>query len=275
MEPTPAEHRKERPAPKVKGPWVVAATLSLFVIVPTVTYVVWALVSPTFEERAAESENAIGSLRWAERDEWPRNQFTLFKSLERGMMSSARTNETYRDFGFHVEPEAQRVLLEAAALAREEATFPDEATQADLQRLVEERPELFYPRYLLGLWHQHHGQASEADRLFAEAFERAPAALIRRYTRGGNTDEAATDRAVPTIAVAADQVVDDRLDRSVVLVYPHLRTDAEGFVYLPVYKTILRLADPQARPGFTAVEAKPQWFTFYGNAGRLSDAAAP
>ena len=275
MEPTPAETRKQRPAPKVKGSWVVAATLSLFLIVPTVTYVVWSLVSSQFVQHTPETEGAVGSLHWAERRDWPRNQFTLFKSLERGMMSSARTNETYRDFGFHVGPDTQHDLLQAAALARDEAAFPSDAVRLQLEKLAERQPAAFYPRYLLGLWHQENDEPTEADRYFAEAFELAPAALIRRYTTGDGSGDPAADRTVPTIAIGADQVIDDELDRSVVLVYPYLRTDAEGFVYLPVFKSILRQADPQAPPGFAPVDAKPRWFTFYGNVGRLSDAALP
>ena len=266
--------RKQRPAPRIKGPWAVAATLSLFLIVPTVTYALWAWVSPGFAESNDDATAAAGTLDFASRGTWPRNQFTTFKSLERGPMSAARTNQTYRDFGFHVAPGTQHALNRAAALAGDEASFTEGATREALETLAEQHPDLFYPRFLLGTWHRLQGDAAEAERHFTEAFDRAPAALVRRYTAGGSSQPAA-DAPVPTLAVGVDQVIDDELDRSVVLVYPFLQTDADGFVYLPVYKTILRLADPAAPSGFTPTEEKPQWFTFYGHVGRLSDAALP
>ncbi len=265
--------RKQRPAPRVKGPWAVAATLSLFLIVPTFTYAVWAWVSPGFAESDDDAAAPAGSLDWTERQRWPRNQFTTFKSLERGPMSSARTNETYRDFGFHVSPDTQHAINRAAALARDEAAFPEDSTRAALEELVEQHADLFYPRFVLATWHRLQGHSDEAERYFTESFDRAPAALVRRYTAADGSGVSAAGVPVPTLAFGVDQVIDDKLDRSVVLVYSFLETDADGFVYVPVYKTILRQADPAASPGLAPVEEKPQWFTFYGHVGRLSDAA--
>jgi hypothetical protein len=42
-------------------------------------------------------------------------------------------------------------------------------------------------------------------------------------------------------------------------------------VYVPVYKTILRLTDPSADLPVTPAIEKPLWFTFWGNVGRLRD----
>jgi len=252
----------ERPGVTVKGGWIVAATLSLFLIIPAIVVVI-ALATKSEPEPAEP-------LDWAERQTWPRSFYTTYKSLERGMMSSARTNETYKDLGFQIDPAHQLAVMRCTALAKQpaEAFFTD-ATRQSLEAEIEAMPDLFYAHFLLATWHERDGDPAAAAPHYASAFHHAPAALMRHHVLPGGGSAAGVE--LSPLAYAADQIVDDELDRSVVLVFPYLTTDDEGFIYLPVYKAILRAEDPALPAGVPDLREKYQWFTFVGRIGRLPD----
>ncbi len=230
-------------------------TLVVALMAPLVTVVVfWAVDEPT-DDRAGGAP-----LVWAERDGWPQNQFVAYKSMERGMMSAARTNEKYKDLGFHVEPGEQAVLLGLARLARRDrAGFVEPVVRAELDAAVTATAGHFYALFLRSVWHTVSGDVAAAEVDRAAAFAAAPAVLITERSLDGGR----------TLGFAADQVVGDRLDRSLVLVYPFLEADEEGLIHLPVFKTILRRADPTVPAGVAEVEEHPRWFTWFGRVGRL------
>lgn len=252
----------ERPGLTVKGPSVVAATLSLFLLIPAIVVVI------ALATRSEKTE--APPLDWDERVNWPRTFYTTFKSLERGMMSNARTNEVYKDLGFHLSPETQLAVIRCAAIAKQpREVFIEVTSRQQLENEIAEQPDLFYAHFLLATWYRLHEREALAETHLRQAFAHAPAALMRHHVTADGTDAADAD--VPTLAFAADQIVDDQLDRSVVLVFPHLTTDAEGFIYLPVFKAILRPEDPALPPGVIDQREKYPWFTFVGRIGRLPD----
>ena len=264
-----ADAPEHRPGPTLGGRWVVLLTLSLFLLVPALVVAIHLAIT------AGDQAAPEAPLVWSQRETWPRNQFTVFKSLERGQMSSARTNRVhYEKLGLQISPEHYLAVQQAAELARRPAeAFDADDTRVALEDLIDQTPGQFYPHYLLGIWHQRHGQTREADAAFERAFGLAPAALIRHHVdaRGGT----AAYRPAPEIRLIVDRVVDDHRDPSLVLVYPHLRTDDQGFVYLPVFKAILRHADAAPLPGMTDQTQKPLWFSFFGQVGRLPDQPLP
>ncbi|MEM9419360.1 MAG: hypothetical protein AAGA25_09975 [Planctomycetota bacterium] len=263
--PAPAEQH-ERPGVTVKGPWIVAATLSLFVIVPLIVVVI---VMLTDQERQPDPP-----LDWSQRKTWPRTFYTTFKSLERGMMSNARTNEVYKDLGFHVTPDEQLAVIRCMTIAKQpELMFVTQATRARLEYEIEQNPNLFYAHFLLATWHAWHGDDAAAEPHYTTAFANAPAALMRHHVTPDG--ESAANTPVPTLAIAADQIIDDELDRSLVLVFPSLTTDADGTIYLPMYKAILRYEDPALPPGVADLQEKYRWFTFAGRIGRMPDETLP
>ena len=240
-------------------------TLSLFIVVPAAVVGIHLLIT------AEASDQPEPPLVWAERTTWPRNQFTVFKSLERGQMSSARTNRVhYEKLGLQIAPEDYLVVQQAAELARQPlAGFESSATREALELLTRDAPGQFYPHFLMGTWHRLHDEADAADAAFERAFGLAPAALLRHHVDARG--QTAAHRAAPSVRLIVDRIVDDHRDPSLVLVYPHLQTDAEGFIYLPVFKAILRDALPAPLPGLPDLGEKPMWFSFFGRVGRLPD----
>jgi hypothetical protein len=258
------------PGLTLRGPWVVAATLSLFVIVPLISVMMFRLVD------APADAAADPPLVYAERADWPRSQFTVFKSLERGQMSSARTNRVHHEnLGLQVTPEHYLAMQRLADIARQEqAAFANPATRDAIQQELSQQPDLFYGHYLLGLWSRlNQRPAAETDAHFGRAFRHAPAALIRHHVTAGGTSAGGVE--VPDLALIADRIVDDRRDPTLVLVYPFLQSGPDGYVYVPVYKAILRHAEPTPLPGLADAERKPQWFSFFGRVGRLPDVTVP
>lgn len=243
---------------------MIVVTLGIALLTPLITVLVYRAV-----DRPGEGPADHAPLVWAQRDAWPQNQFVAYKSLERGMMSAARTNEKYKDLGFHVAPGELAQLLDLAHLARRDAAdFGSPSTLAELDLAVAQTRGHFYAHFLRAAWHQmnHDPAAAQDDRV--AAFAAAPAALITGPALDGSQ----------TLAFGADQVVDDQLDRSLVLVYPFLEADAKGLIHVPVYKAILRRCDPAVPAGVAEVDDHPRWFTWFGPVGRLpalGDSADP
>lgn len=258
--------RQERPGLTLGGGWIVAATLSLFIIVPLVSVGMWfLLIDP--EKRADPPPPLV----WSERAEWPRSQFTVFKSLERGPMSSSRTNKVHNEkIGLNISAAELRAVLRCGGIAALPLDgFKSEETRRDLEQTLAQQPDLFYAHYLLGTWHRINDDPAAAEAAYTRAFALAPAALLRHHVDADGND--AASRPIPALALVADRIVDDRRDSTLVLQYPYLKTDGDGFVYLPVYKAILRPTDADRPAGAIDSTDKPLWFTFWGQVGRLAD----
>lgn len=253
--------KKERPN-LTSGKLLLVVTLSLFVIVPACL----ALIVPWVQK---DLEHAPTPLHWSDRDRWQPLPVTG-KDLERGMMSSARTDEKYRDLGFHVPPEAELELMKLSRLAFGDAEMPDFESEAARERIESGLQALdarhdFYPAFLLAKWHELRGHDDRAARLYEQAFAHAEAVLMRRYLyRDG---EPAAGHDAGRIVLGFDQVENDRINTNLRLTYPRLETDERGRVYLPVYKTIYRI---ERRSDLVQVPpVRRDWFTFPGQFGEL------
>jgi hypothetical protein len=220
-------------------------------------------------------------LVWDQRATWLAFE-VRYKTLERGMMSAARTNEQFKDTGFHPDAELRAAVAASNALAaRFDGTSADAALVDDAKELVESYPTLFQPHFLLATAYRAAGNAEAADASFTRTFELAPAALLQRFTLP--TTELAARYRVDDVTIGYDEVIENpegsnRVVQEMTLLYPALRADEDGEIYLPVFKTILRIADTP-RPGKPiAKSVDPEgtaWFTFPGNLGRLETAVAP
>ena len=253
--PSDSHPRAERPGTAIRGPWMIVITLGIALLAPLVTVLVYRISDDPSDDLAAAAP-----LVWAERAAWPQNQFVAYKSMERGMMSAARTNEKYKDLGFHLDPSLQAELLRLADVARQTlAAFATADTLDRLDQGVVDTDGHFYAHFLRAAWHRINGDSAAARADRSAAFAAAPAVLLTSPALDGGE----------TLAFAADQVVNDRLDRSLVLVYPFLQADDAGLIHLPVYKTILRRADPAVPAGVAEVDEHPRWFTWFGQVGRL------
>lgn len=252
------------PHATVRGPWLVAATLSLFVLVPLG---VWGAITLVQRDMA---DRETGPLVWADRTAWPAMD-VRGKSLERGLMSQGRTGEKYKDYGFHPDAELIASVTRCRRLvSASDVDFTDDAVRVALETEADARPDNFYAAALLAQWHEQRGDPAGADAWWEQAFLAAPAAVTQRVV-----DTAGTVRlgaSVGQVAFAFDQVNDDTVDPTLVIVYPDVTTGADGVWRLPVFKTLVRVIDPPLAPAVGNDPARSPWLTFAGPVGRLPDA---
>ncbi|BAM03997.1 hypothetical protein [Phycisphaera mikurensis] len=246
------------------GRWLVAATLSLFVIVPLFVWTLFALVRPGGVAPTPEP------LVYAARETWPAFAVTP-ESLEREMMSRARTNERYVDLPFDPSVEQERAIAEAVAMAERPDFLAAEGLEPRLAALA--RDAGFYADALLALRAQHRGDAAEAEAAWARAFLAAPAAAHQRVLRGDGSRAAGAE--VGTVGFTFDRITDeDTIDPSLRLVFPGVAADANGLWVLPIFKSIFRVTDPPAAaPGRGGPDTygPDATLTFPGRVGDLGD----
>jgi hypothetical protein len=209
-------------------------------------------------------------LDYAQRFEWDALPVTA-GTYERGPTSRARTNERFKDRGFHPSDawlDDLPVLLESAGALRAAAAV-GEPMAADapprveaLEALAAEHPEWFYPAYLTAERYRLGGEAQAAERWMAESFARAEAALVLPAASGA------------AVALGFDEVNEDgnTLDRSLVLVYPAPLAEADGRAYLPAHKAMIRIADPDVPFAPPPRPDAPSWLTWPGRVGVLPPA---
>ncbi|MEM8781573.1 MAG: hypothetical protein AAGE65_01845 [Planctomycetota bacterium] len=268
MSETPSTSTPDRPA-TIAGPWAVAATLSLFVVVPAVVFVAWQVMEADFADVEREP------LVWSQRTTW-RAYDVKAKPLEHGVMSQARTGKTYKDYGFAPTEDLVASIARCRALAESGAAFFTGDTHEALIAEWESVEGHFYAAGLLALWYAD-AVAATGDALGAEAaeewwtraFAAAPAALVQSVQGTGGAPAAGQN--VGTIAIAFDTVDPeaDAIDTELVLVFPGVRTDANGGWYLPIFKTIFRVIDPALGPPVPNDPQQSVWLTHVGGVGRL------
>jgi len=210
----------------------------------------------------------VGSLRCAERElaapaplDWAgRASLQLIsprpKAIERGMMSSARANQTYFEFDSPITEAQEQAMWQAAQIASRPAdALASEESIAELRALANAEPSLFYPRFLLA-------QLTEDEAMLAEAIAAAPRCLVLPVVDEAGNPWANGEAGALSIAVV--QIQDDRIDESLVLRYPLLRTDELGRAYLPVFGGIYRMGEAEPALGMTAGEPINGYFAFPG-----------
>ncbi len=245
------DHATERPG-GVRGPWVLILTLGIMLTVPLVTYAVWR----ASQVHLGEPE----PLKWAEHESW-RPIHIQGTSLERGPMSSARNNQQYFELASPLTSEQEAAVWRCVQLARFDAdAFTAPATTAELRSIIEQHPDLFYPRYLLS-------RATGDEAAMAEAIARTPRVLVIPVT--DDQGRVAQGRVIGDMEIAVVKVDDDVIDESLVLRYPRLTTDARGRAYLPLFAGKYRITLALPSEGVLPTKIVEGYFTFPGQLGKL------
>lgn len=258
----------------ISGKIVVFATLSLFFIIPVMTYFIWSMT---------QGEAPRVKLDYEKRAEWF-IQYVKPRPLTYNTFVAAETGKTYKKTDLYMAPEVEQVILRCVKLAQQTNFFEDETVPDTLLPLAEDQTLGFYPAYLLASYYEVNGNAQEQARWQNMAYDRAGGAIVQRLV-----DEAGQPVAgyrTPPVAIGYDRVIEGERNANLVLVYPAPISEADGFVYLPTYRSVYRLTDAGLPPGvdpgihpilltFLPQPAKgeqPNWFAVPdGAVGRLPD----
>ena len=260
---------------KPSGRVIVMLTLSLFLVVPAITYLVWSLT---------QGEPTRVKLDYDRRAEWFM-QPVKPRPLSYSTFVAAETGKEYKKTDLQLTPDTERVLQHCVNLAKRD-DFANPEVRDDLAKLVDREDAGFYPAYLLATWHLLNEQRDEHDKWMRVAYERAGGALAQRLI--DEKGKPVAGYRLPPVAIGYDRVIDGKRDATLVLVYPHPTSDKNGFVYLPTYRSVYRLTDPKIPMGALAnvhpiqltllpqpSEGKdqPNWFAVPdGAVGRFADA---
>ncbi len=243
----------------VKGQWVIVATLSLFVVVPLL---VWILVSFT----PSPTVDWERPLVWDDRASWPVYPAQPI-SIKSGLMRQMRGAKEWKKVEFTLPLEEELAMQEASGLAKQSDAFTQPQTLTALKDLDAKLDGHFYTRYLMARHHELRGEMVLAAQHDQEAFALAPVAMVIRYLR--SDDRPAVQQRPATLAFGLDRVEDDRRNATLVLVYPMPLTNDQGKVYLPTFRTVYRETDPELAAGLAPPDEG--WFAFPGRVGRLKD----
>ncbi|MGB0767803.1 MAG: hypothetical protein ACPGYV_08840 [Phycisphaeraceae bacterium] len=273
--PRQTSHEPTRRSGAVRGRYVVFATLSLFFVIPVMTYFVWSMTKATPPRT---------DLDYDERASW----FTMdvkSRPLRYSKFVAAETGKEYKKTDLTIDPDVEQVLHRCASLVQDAAFFENAEAAQTLERFADNRANGFYPAYLLAAWHRENGDDASAERYMRIAFDRADTAIVQRLVDAKGNPVAGL--ALPPVAIGYDRVIDGKLDATLVLIYPRPTSEANGFIYLPVYRSAYRLADAAlplgVDPGLHPTRltllpqpsngTDPNWFAVPdGAVGRLRDA---
>lgn len=249
-------------------------TLSLFLVVPVITVLAWQLTQGT-PQRA--------ELDYDQRDRWFM-QTVKSRPLKYSKFVAAETGKQYKKTDLTIDPDVEAVLQKCAAMAQSPAFFKSTNSRDVLARLSQVEANGFYPPYLLASWYADRGNWAEYERWITVAFNRAESAIAQRYI-DQNGQPIQGWHLLP-VAIGYDRVIEGKLDATLVLIYPKPVSDANGFVYLPTYRSVYRLTDPAlplgVDPGLhptkltlwpqASIGSDPNWFSVPdGAVGRLDD----
>ncbi len=257
------------------GKWMVAITMSLFLLVPAITYLSWKLT---------QGEPQRVSLDYSDRENWFMQPVTP-RPLKYSTFVAAETGKTYKKTDLMLEPSVEQKLHQCARLAQDPAFAQNNKALDTLGRYASDPTNGFYPAYLLAEWHRMNANAALHAQWMQTAYERAGGALIQRLI-----DEEGNPVAgyrLPPVAIGYDRVIDGERDATLVLVYPAPVSDADGYVRLPTFRSVYRLTDAALPAGVDpgvhpirltllpqeALGPEPNWFAVPdGAVGRFEDA---
>ena len=261
--------------PGLSGRWMVLITLSLFLVVPAVTFLAWQL---------SQGEPTRLKLDYDQRAQWFMQPVTP-RPLTYDMFVASEAKKKYKRTALALDPEVEQSLHRCVLLAKSDDFFESDGARDTLLALAKQPDNGFYPAYLLAEWYRVNNEPAEHDRWVRAAFDRAGGALAQRLV--DEDGQPVAGYTLPPVAIGYDRVINGERDATLVLVYPAPTSEANGFVYLPTFRSIYRLTDPDqpigVDPGKHPIKLTllpqeptgpvPNWFAVPdGAVGRFEDA---
>lgn len=229
----------ERPG-GLRGRYAVFITLSLFILVPAVSVGIGLSLSSGIHRV---------ELDYDQRDQWF-IQPVKPRPLKYSKFVAAETGKQYKKTDLAIPPDVEDKLRRCVRFAQADDFADSTATRDTLADYAADPANGFYPPYLLAAWHKLNGNETEHARWVRTAYDRAGGALCQQFIDDQGQPVAGYD--IPPVAIGYDRVTDGKLNATLFLVYPALSTDQQGMIYLPTYRSIYRLTDPDLPIGSTS-----------------------
>lgn len=197
--------------------------------------------------------------------------------LEQSFVGKMIEGSNWRAVDFALTAEEERNLDRCLELTKRVnaflngvSRFAEDDVREELESVLEAQPDFFYAEYLLGLWHDMRGNATERTRLSALALSHAPIVLEQRYFDKNGAPLA--NVSIQEFAIECNRIENGSLDPSLQLRFFRLVTDGNGAIRLPVYDTVYRRASASFPDGYDVEYPKLGWFQSRTKTGVLPDA---
>ena len=119
--------------------------------------------------------------------------------------------------------------------------LPKKLTKARIEAVLAARPHFFYAEALLSQWYQQQGDKARAAALWSKALHDAPVILARRYAYDDGTPVAGLHFGTVVNCYSPFHLSSSNVNfrnLAVGLVYIDIVTDADGCLYIPVFRAI-------------------------------------
>jgi hypothetical protein len=213
-------------------------------------------------------------LAWARARGWRSSPIRPTR-LEQTKLRSLFEGGAWRNLPFDLADDEEAALRRCIKLAHSAnftsngvrgADFLKEEVRDELEAILQERPDLFYAEYLLGLWHRLRGEPVPALRREESAYFHAPVVLVQRYEDPDGRPLVGAK--IDTFAIEHNRVRDHSLD-SFDLPFLDLVTDEDGSIYLPAYRTVYRTDSMASPDGYDLTYPRLGFFQTSAKVGRL------
>lgn len=213
--------------------------------------------------------------RWAAERRWKAGEVRKTSLEVRGLEGLVQRGP-WRNLDFQIAPDEEADVKRCVKLASGFARFHNGVsefsrpeTRAQLEAILQTRTNCFYASFLLATWQREFGDAARAAELFEDSFRHAPVVLARRFVL--EEGRPLTGVRLASMGIECNRVQRGSLDPSLVLFYPLLVTDREGWVRVPVYDTVYRVDSLAFPEGHTVSTMAMGWFESRAKVGLLPD----
>ena len=245
------------------GKKVLLLTLVVCAVVPLVAVAV-ALWLANDLKGVSEGVDERKPLVWSERGSWQIVRVNPTEIEKREGPKPPFEGRVRRELPFALsEGERDEVGRLSEAAKRWEGTV-----DAGLDELADYSGEAFYGDYLRGRYRLRDAGMEEYEEDMRKAFGGAEKVLAVRYV--DENGEVLKGQDVGTVRVICAIKRGGVVDEGVELVFPYEKTDKNGYIYLPVYDTVLRLEGSPSPDGSGGVEYDVvRWFEIPGRVGEV------
>ncbi|WP_432800123.1 hypothetical protein [Poriferisphaera sp. WC338] len=254
----------------VSGKKVFLLTLLVCVVVPFMGVGVALWYAGGLVGVSAEKTEEVG-FAWGSRRSWPALPVKQTKIEYKPGHKPPFEGRVRRNLDFSINADdLAEIKNSSQAVMDFFVSRQDEAAYSTAMNGIEKEPEqrLFYTDYVQSHLVQLVGNDDElGDRLRKRAFEKAPAAIVLRFVDASGRPVAG--ETIEPIEIVCAQVSNRVVDQGVRLLYPAEKTDENGYIYLPVYDTVLRFSRRPEIKGVKVDLGIVRWFEFPGRVGLL------
>ena len=260
------DYEKQEIGGLTSGKKVLLLTLVVCAVVPLIA-VALALWLANDLKGVSEGVEEVRPLVWEERGSWqvvPVNPTEIEKRAGHKPPFEGRVR---RELPF-VIGEGERGEVERLSEAAEQW---EGVLDEEVDEIADYSGEVFYGDYLRG---RYDGKASSliqstnGQKRLGQAFEKAEKVLAVRYE--DENGEVVRGQDIGTVRVICAIKRGGVVDEGVKLVFPYEKTDENGYIYLPVYDTVLRLEGSPSPDGSGGAEYDVvRWFEIPGRVGEV------